>query len=107
MKRIILACAAGMSTSIVVSKMKAAAEAKGLDYYIYAIPEGAIADELEEHGENVQAILLGPQVSFMKKAAEKTAAPYQIPVDVVNVRLYGTANGEKILEHALKLANES
>ncbi|CAM5479463.1 hypothetical protein BSAF29S_02534 [Bacillus safensis subsp. safensis] len=50
MKRIILACAAGMSTSIVVSKMKAAAEAKGLDYYIYAIPEGAIADELEEHG---------------------------------------------------------
>ncbi|NQD51364.1 PTS sugar transporter subunit IIB, partial [Bacillus altitudinis] len=45
--------------------------------------------------------------SFMRKAAEKTAAPYHIPVDVVNVRLYGTANGEKILEHALKLANES
>ena len=40
MKRIILACAAGMSTSIVVSKMKAAAEGKGLDYEIYAIPEG-------------------------------------------------------------------
>jgi len=78
-----------------------------LDYEIYAIPEGAIADELEEHGDDVKVILLGPQVSFMRKAAEKTAAPYHIPVDVVNVRLYGTANGEKILEHALKLANES
>lgn len=73
MKRIILACAAGMSTSIVVSKMKATAEAKGLDYEIYAIPEGAIADELEEHGEDVQVILLGPQVSFMKKAKRKNS----------------------------------
>ncbi|WGI66140.1 hypothetical protein QEN29_25630 [Escherichia coli] len=52
--------------------MKAAAEGKGLDYEIYAIPEGAIADELEEHGDDVKVILLGPQVSFMRKAAEKT-----------------------------------
>ncbi len=65
MKRIILACAAGMSTSIVVSKMKAAAEGKGLDYEIYAIPEGALAQEFEGNGDDVTVILLAPQVSFM------------------------------------------
>jgi cellobiose PTS system EIIB component len=106
MKKIILACAAGMSTSLVVSKMNAAAKAKGLDYHIYAIPEGAIGDELAGSSEGVIAILLGPQVRFMKKAAEKAAAPYNIPVDVIDIQLYGTANGEKILNHALTLGNE-
>lgn len=40
----------------------------------------------------------------MKQAAESAAKPYGIPVDVIDTRLYGTANGEKILDHALSLA---
>jgi cellobiose PTS system EIIB component len=103
MKKIILACAAGMSTSIVVSKMKAAIQARGEDIDVYAIPEGAIEDELATSSEGVIAILLGPQVRFMKQAAVNTAKPYGIPVDVIDVRLYGTADGEKILDHALQL----
>ena len=104
MKRIILACAAGMSTSIVVSKMKTAIKARGEEIDVYAIPEGAIADELATSSEDVMAILLGPQVRFMKQAAENAAKPYGIPVDVIDTKLYGTANGEKILDHALSLA---
>ncbi|MBA4493974.1 PTS sugar transporter subunit IIB [Paenactinomyces guangxiensis] len=105
MKKIILACAAGMSTSIVVSKMKAEAQTRGEEYDIYAIPEGTIEEELAKcNGEDVLAILLGPQVRFMKKKAELAAAPYGIPVDVIDTKLYGTANGAKILDHALELA---
>lgn len=38
MKKIILACSAGMSTSILVSKMKKEAEARSLEINIEAIP---------------------------------------------------------------------
>ncbi|MBP3041740.1 PTS sugar transporter subunit IIB [Bacillaceae bacterium Marseille-Q3522] len=106
MKKIILACSAGMSTSIVVSKMKAAIQSRGEEIDVYAIPEGAIADELATSSEGVIAILLGPQVRFIKQAITNTAKPYGIPVDVIDTRLYGTANGEKILDHALQLAQK-
>ncbi|MFB1100236.1 MULTISPECIES: PTS sugar transporter subunit IIB [Terribacillus] len=107
MKRILLACSAGMSTSMVVSKMKKAADALGgEEYYIYAIPEGAIEEELQAHHDEVVVIMLGPQVRFAKRATEKRAAPYGIPVDVMDVKLYGTADGEKLLEKALQLASQ-
>lgn len=108
MKRILLACSAGMSTSMVVSKMKKAADALGGEekYHIYAIPEGAIEEELQAHHDEVVVIMLGPQVRFAKRATEKRAAPYGIPVDVMDVKLYGTADGEKLLEKALQLASQ-
>lgn len=105
MKKIMLACLAGMSSSIVVSKMKAEAQARGIDYHIYAIPEGSIGEELARNSEEVIAILLGPQVGLMRKAVEKVVAPYGIPVDVIDVKDYGTANGANILDQALRLAN--
>ena len=37
MKRIMLVCAAGMSTSLLVTKMQAAAEAEGLEAEIFAV----------------------------------------------------------------------
>ncbi|WP_340373489.1 PTS sugar transporter subunit IIB [Peribacillus sp. FSL E2-0218] len=104
MERIILACSAGMSTSLVVSKMKKAASKRGVEYNIYAIPESSIGEELTKSSDQVLAILLGPQVRFMKKAAEKTAAPYGIPVDVIDPQSYGTADGDRILDLALQMA---
>ncbi|HZG15226.1 MAG TPA: PTS sugar transporter subunit IIB [Candidatus Bathyarchaeia archaeon] len=106
MKRIILACSAGMSTSIVVSKMKEEAKKRGEAYEIYAIPGETIEEELQQHGSDVVAILLGPQVRFMKAEAESQAKPYGIPVDVMDTLLYGTANGAKILDHALQIAKK-
>lgn len=39
MKRIVLCCSAGMSTSLVVTKMEKTAAERGLELNIYAIPE--------------------------------------------------------------------
>ena len=44
--RIMLACNAGMSTSLVVAKMQDAAKAQGKDYKIWAIEQGEIQNEL-------------------------------------------------------------
>lgn len=76
MKRIVLCCSAGMSTSLVVTKMEKTAAERGLDLNIYAIPEQNLRDELELHGGDIQAVLLGPQVRF--KLAENKNSPTSI-----------------------------
>ena len=63
-KTIMLVCSAGMSTSLLVTKMQKAAEAKGMDADIFAVS----ASEADQHLESkpVDVLLLGPQVRFMK-----------------------------------------
>ncbi|MCI3027742.1 PTS sugar transporter subunit IIB [Desemzia incerta] len=100
-KTIMLVCAAGMSTSLLVSKMEKAAAAKGLDAEIFAVS----ASEADAHlaNKNVDVLLLGPQVRFMKSQFEKKVADKNIPVDIINMQDYGMMNGEKVLDHVLTL----
>lgn len=67
MKKILLCCSAGMSTSLLVTKMKKVAEEKGIDVEI-----NAIALELfEENLPNYDVFLLGPQVKFKKPISKR------------------------------------
>ncbi len=102
MKTILLVCSAGMSTSLLVTKMEAAAKEKGDEVKIFALPFSDAPRVLEE----VDCILLGPQVRFQKSAIEKMASERKagpIPVDVIDMRDYGTMNGKSVYESALKL----
>lgn len=97
---ILLVCAAGMSTSLLVNRMKVAATNKGIDVQIEAHPIGSI----EQYGDNADVILLGPQVRYDLK---KIQAEYpQKPVEVINMQDYGMMNGEKVLDHALELGKK-
>ena len=55
-KQIMLVCAAGMSTSLMVSKMEKAAQDQGLDAHIFAVPvpEASRGDSLYYSGMNRQ-----------------------------------------------------
>lgn len=103
-KTIMLVCSAGMSTSLLVTKMQKAAEAKGMEADIFAVSASDADNSLEEKGVNV--LLLGPQVRFMKAQFEQKLAPKGIPLDVINMADYGMMNGEKVLEQAEKLMGE-
>ncbi|WLS79745.1 PTS sugar transporter subunit IIB [Erwinia pyri] len=105
MKRIVLACAAGMSTSMVVTRMEKEAVARGLEYQIYAIPEQNLRDELQNYGNDVVVVLLGPQVRFKLEENRKLTDSYQIPLAVIDTLAYGTLNGAKVLDQALALLN--
>ncbi|MEM6162156.1 PTS sugar transporter subunit IIB [Erwinia sp. P6884] len=105
MKRIVLACAAGMSTSMVVTRMEKEAAARGLEYQIYAIPEQNLRDELQSYGADVAVVLLGPQVRFKLDENRKLTDGYQIPIAVIDTQAYGTLNGAKVLDQALALVN--
>ena len=68
MKKIVLLCAAGMSTSILVKKMQEAAKADSFDCEIAAYP----TSEAKDKAADADVILLGPQVRFQaKKIAEQ------------------------------------
>ena len=97
-----LFCAAGMSTSLLVSKMKDAAKAKGIEVDIEAFPES----QMDNHLENVNVALLGPQVAYTIAKAKKICGPKGIPVDVIPMIDYGMMNGAKVLDFALKLAGK-
>jgi len=97
-----LFCAAGMSTSLLVNKMKDAAKAKGIEVDIEAFPEG----QMDKHLNNVNVALLGPQVGYTLAKAKKVCEPKGIPVDVIPMVDYGMMNGEKVLEFALKVSGK-
>jgi len=100
MKKILLVCAAGMSTSLLVTKMETAAQEKGLEAEIFALSVTESKDVIN----TVDLILLGPQVRFQKAAIEKQVDG-RVPVEVVDMRAYGTMNGEAVIEQAMKLLN--
>ena len=100
-KTIMLVCSAGMSTSLLVTKMQQAAEAKGLETDIFAVSASDADNHLET--KPVDVLLLGPQVRFMKAQFEEKLAPKGIPLDVINMADYGMMNGEKVLKSAIKL----
>ena len=67
MRYITLVCAAGMSTSLLVNKMKDAAKAKGIEADIEAFPEG----QMDKNLDGVHVALLGPQVGYTLGKAKK------------------------------------
>ncbi|OCA97326.1 PTS sugar transporter subunit IIB [Clostridium beijerinckii] len=101
MIKIRLFCAAGMSTSLLVNKMKDAAKIRGVEVDIEAFPEG----QMDKHLDGVNVALLGPQVGYTLGKAKKICEQLGIPVDVIPMVDYGMMNGEKVLDFALRLAN--
>lgn len=101
MKNILLVCNAGMSTSMLVQKMQAAAKEQGLEVGI----EAKSVTEAAKVIDSVDVLLLGPQVGYQKGEMETLAAG-RIPVEVIDMRDYGTMNGKKVLAHALELIGE-
>lgn len=97
MKNVVLICSAGMSTSLLVKKMKEYALSKNIEVNINAYP----MSEISNWGETADVILLGPQVRYNLDKTKKMFP--QIPVDVIDMVDYGMINGEKVLMKAIKL----
>ena len=101
MKRIVLFCSAGMSTSLLVTRMKKVAEAKGIDVSIDAFPEVDMQKQLDE--EQVDVVLIGPQIKYLLKKLKKLCDEKDVPISVINYIDYGMMDGEKVLNQALEM----
>ena len=97
MKKIVLLCAAGMSTTMLVKKMQEAAAETGFECTITACAQ----PEAKEKASDADAILLGPQIRFAKAKVEE-ACP-GIPIEAIDMKIYGRMDGKGALEVAKKL----
>jgi len=97
MKKIVLLCSAGMSTSMLVKKMQEAAAKESYECSIAAFP----TSEAKDKASDADVILLGPQVRFSKdKIAE--ACP-GVPIDAIDMKIYGRMDGKGALDLAKSL----
>ena len=79
MKNIVLCCAAGMSTSMLVQRMQDAAQKKGVEVSIKAVPVAEFKDNLA------------------------APDPFGKKVAVIDMMDYGMMKGDAVLDKALKM----
>ena len=97
--RILLCCSAGMSTSMLVQRMEKAAEQRGMDCRIEALPVSAFEDVVQDF----DVCLLGPQVRFQLAELQKTASLYGKRIEAISPTAYGMMKGDEVLDQALSL----
>jgi len=97
--KIILVCSAGMSTSMLVTKMRKSAEDRGIDAEIEAVPEAQLKNKLA----GLDVVLIGPQVRYLEKKIREAVEPKGIKVDVIDSMAYGMIQGDKVLDQAIEL----
>lgn len=85
-------CALGMSTSVVVKKIKKEADAEKFPLDI----EAHSVNDIETFAPGSDAILIGPQIAYRKEEIQKLYP--NIPVVVMSMRDYGAGNGKNILK---------
>lgn len=94
-KRIYLFCSAGMSTSLLVSKMRAQAEKYEVPVLIEAFSETFAA----EKGPEADVILLGPQIAYLLPDIQRLLPDKT--VEVIDSALYGKVDGLGVLKAAV------
>lgn len=94
--KVLLVCAGGMSTSILMKKMSQYAEQKGFELEIIAVGIGEYGGCYQKY----DVILLGPQVSYKLKAVEEETGK---PVGVMAPYDYAIGNAENIFKQVDKL----
>ena len=98
--KILLMCAGGMSTSLIVDKMRKLAKAEGdLDVVIQSAP----VDELPSYANEFDVFLLGPQVQYKADYVARILSPLDKKQAVIPPRDYGLLDAAKILALARSL----
>lgn len=100
MKKILLVCSAGMSTSMLMNVMRKYAAEINYDCSVDAKPVGTV----ETTGKDADIILLGPQIRFNLSKVQKMFPDK--PVEAIDPALYGAMNGEAIINHIKEVIGE-
>ncbi len=103
-KTIMLCCAAGMSTSLLVTKMQKAADDEGKDAKVFAVPAADADTQL--NSKEIDCVLLGPQVRYMESDFKKKLEGKNIPLAIIDMQAYGMMQGDKVIKQAYDLMSE-
>lgn len=95
--KVLLVCAAGMSSSLLEAKTIQAAKRRGHELDIHAVSVGEIAI-FDFGAKTLDLILIAPQVRYKKKSLTQLAAPYGIRVEDIDPVTFGMVDGEKLFQ---------
>lgn len=98
--KILLVCAAGMSTGILVKKMKAYWEEQGEELEIKAVGIG----ECQNVSDDFDILMVGPQVSYRLNEIKEVT---NLPCAVIESYDYAVGNCSNIMKMAKKLYDEN
>lgn len=98
--KILLLCSAGMSTSLLVRRMRQEAEKENINADIWACGDSESYVEIQK----ADVILIGPQMRFLEKKTQMIAG--KNPVRVVDMMTYGRMDGKKALQMAMDALKE-
>ena len=97
--KIILFCAGGLSSSMLVSRIQEAANQRNIDCTVQAFGARSF-----NRLDGADVLLIAPQVRFMHKTyAQKVKIPYAF----IDMSSYGMMNGEAALDLALDTMNKA
>lgn len=91
--KILLVCAGGFSTSILVNKVEKWGKENNQDIEIQAVGKSAYSDVWKKY----DCILLGPQIGFAKDEIQSNVS---IPVENIEPMVYALGDAEAIVEQA-------
>lgn len=99
--KIVLCCAGGFSTTMLMDSMKAAVKKSPKlhedDFQFDAIPVDILDSEVEE----AEAIVLGPQIAHKLDSVKAQIGERKVPVVVVDSNTYGQMDGATVLKKVL------
>jgi len=99
--RIMLACALGMSTGMLMERMRESAKKQGKEYTIWAVDVSSVS----RNDGKFDVLLLGPQVTYLAEEFKEKYEP-EVPVAVIRPVDYGRMNGAAVLEMAERMAGK-
>lgn len=100
--KILVLCGAGMSSGVIVNRMKEAAEKQEIeaDIHCHACIHVSV-NNIDFSG--VDVVLLAPQVRSQEAEVKATLAGTNVAVAEISMMDYGLAKGEAILQQAMTL----
>ena len=97
--KILLACSSGMSTSLLVNKMKEAAQEQSVEAEIWAVGQAEVETEMPK----ADVVLFGPQMRFLKTKFAGKSNELNVPLDVIPPVSYGRCDGKAVLKMAMDM----
>lgn len=102
MLKVMLVCCGGMSTSLLVNKINAAAKERGEELEVYALGESEAREDLAQ----ADILLLGPQVRYLESGFKKELDGTNVKLGVVDMLAYGRMDGDKVLQQIMDMRDQ-
>lgn len=99
--KVVLVCAAGMSSSLLEEKIRQAAAKAGREMHLRAVDSTSITF-WNYDDDRMDIILVAPQVRFKKRSITEQSAPYGVVVQDIDTVAYGMMDGEMIFAQVLE-----